>query len=82
MAHLSPLSINGIPPTLASINSGAYKFWNIEHFYTRGAATGLAQKFIYFMRTDDAISLLHQYGFQSMTDVSAEVLRAHVEQGT
>jgi phosphate transport system substrate-binding protein len=81
-AHLSPISIDGVAPTAMSISSGAYKFWSIEHFYTRGAASGLTQKFTYFMHTDDAIFLLHHYGFQSMTDIPDTIIRNHVVQST
>jgi ABC-type phosphate transport system substrate-binding protein len=59
------------------VSNQTYPFWSTEHLYTRGPASGLGQKFLYFLHTDDAISLLHQYGFQSINDVSNSVVRNH-----
>lgn len=80
-AHITPIAIDGILPSPTSIAKQEYKFWTVEHLYTRDPATDPAQKFIYFLRTNDGISLLHQYGFLSVTDIPDNVLRNHIGEG-
>src|SRR5262249_35984881 len=41
---VSPLCIDGAKPLVAAVIDGSYKFWNIEHAYTKGPATGAAKE--------------------------------------
>ena len=48
--HISILSIDGHDPHDSTlIQNDTYQFWNIEHMYTRGQGSPLAQAFINYM---------------------------------
>ena len=72
------LSIDGNAPTAANVQSNTYKFWNIEHMYTKGAASGLSQALIDYMTSSDAKSIAAQQDFVSITDMQQSALTAHL----
>ncbi len=79
-AGITPIPINNIMPTLTTINNRSYTFWSVEHLYTLGQAMGVAQKFIYFMHTDDGTKLIHRYGFFALNEISSTTLNNHIGQ--
>lgn len=76
-AGIALLSIDGNAPTAANVQSNTYKFWNIEHMYTKGPATGLSQAFIDYMTSPDAITMMQQQDFVPITQMSADAITAH-----
>jgi phosphate transport system substrate-binding protein len=75
---LTPLSIDGNSPTNTSlVESNTYKFWNIEHMYTKGPASGLTQAFIDYMFSSTAKQEEAKLAFLSTTQMSASALQAH-----
>src|SRR5690348_6445813 len=54
------VSIDGNAPTSANVQSNTYKFWNIEHMYTKGPASGLSQALIDYMTNSDAKTIAAQ----------------------
>ncbi|GCE26114.1 phosphate ABC transporter substrate-binding protein [Dictyobacter alpinus] len=73
---LTVVKIDGQEATADNVKSNAYKFWNIEHMYTKGAATGLAKSFIDFVKGADAASLRQQYGFLDLSSISSDAITA------
>jgi phosphate transport system substrate-binding protein len=71
------LSIDGNAPTPANTKSNTYKFWNIEHMYTKGPATGLSQAFIDYMTSPDAETIAQSQDFVPITQMSPAALAAH-----
>ncbi len=71
------LSIDGSAPTSDNAKSNAYKFWNIEHMYTKGTPKPLAQAFIDYMESSDAKTIAAQQDFIAMTDMSPAAITAH-----
>jgi phosphate transport system substrate-binding protein len=71
------LSIDGNAPTADNVKSNTYKFWNIEHMYTKGPATGLSQAFIDYMTSPDAIAIAQQQDFVPITQMSPDAITAH-----
>ena len=71
------LSIDGNPPTPTSVESNAYIFWNIEHMYTKGPATGLAQSFINYMASPDAQTITSSQQILLKANMSQAALAAH-----
>ena len=67
------VSIDGFPPTLGLVRSGAYGFWAIERMYTRDPTSGLAASFI------DHVASGIQTGdtFIRIQDVPDGVLASH-----
>ncbi|GHO86799.1 phosphate ABC transporter substrate-binding protein [Dictyobacter formicarum] len=74
--NLTTVKIDGQEPTQDNVKTNAYKFWNIEHMYTKGAASGLAKSFIDYVKSADAASLRQQYGFMEISALSSDALAA------
>lgn len=71
------LSIDGNAPNAANTKNNTYKFWNIEHMYTKGPATGLAQAFIDYMTSPDAETIAQQQDFVPISQMSPDAITAH-----
>ncbi len=71
------VSIDGNAPTSANVQSNTYKFWNIEHMYTKGAATGLSQALIDYMESSDAKTIAAQQDFIALVDMQPSAITAH-----
>lgn len=76
-SKVTVLSIDGNAPTAALAESNTYKFWNIEHMYTKGPATGLAQALIDYMGSDSAKQIATTLKFVSISDMTADAIKAH-----
>lgn len=74
---MSLLSIDGVAPTAANTQSNMYKFWNIEHMYTKGTPKPLAQALIDYMTNSDAKTILSMQAFVAITDMSSSAINAH-----
>jgi phosphate transport system substrate-binding protein len=74
---VSLISIDGNAPTAANVENNTYKFWNIEHMYTKGPATALSQAFIDYMTSPDAITIAQQQDYVPITQMSPDALTAH-----
>jgi phosphate transport system substrate-binding protein len=46
---IKPLCIDGAKPSSSAVASNQYHFWNFEHLYTKGSASGLAKQFITYL---------------------------------
>jgi len=71
------LSIDGNAPNAANTKNNTYKFWNIEHMYTKGPATGLAQAFIDYMTSPDAEKIAEGQNFVPISQMSPDAITAH-----
>lgn len=74
---LTPMNIDGNAPTPTLVENNTYKFWNIEHMFTKGPASGLAQALIDYMLSDSARQIATTQAFISPTAMSATALQAH-----
>ncbi len=52
--NLTTIKIDGDDASDENVKINKYKFWNIEHMYTKGAPKELAKNFIDYMKSDDA----------------------------
>ena len=71
------ISIDGAAPTTDNAKSNMYKFWNIEHMYTKGQPKPLAQALIDYMTSSDAKTIAAMQQFIAITDMSADAISAH-----
>lgn len=78
--NLPLISIDGNMPTSANVESNTYKFWNVEHMYTKGQPTQLAQALIDYMTSDVGKTDATQLAFLSITDVPQSTISAHLSQ--
>ena len=79
---VSPICIDGAKPTATDLDSGKYKFWGIEHAYTKGPASGLAKTFLQYtlsspIQQNDLLSL----DYLPLSTVSAAAIASHTVSG-
>ncbi|HLZ64533.1 MAG TPA: extracellular solute-binding protein [Ktedonosporobacter sp.] len=72
--NLTAIKIDGVDNSDANVLSNTYKFWNIEHMYTKGDAAGIAKAFIDYMTSDAAKAHAKTLGFLDVTTLSADTL--------
>lgn len=75
--NLTMLKIDGTDSSAPNVQSGAYKFWGIEHMYTKGPATGLAQALIDYMLSDQGKQEAQTLGFLDITTMQQSALAVH-----
>ncbi len=74
---LTIINIDGNAPTADLVKNNTYKFWNIEHMYTKGPATGLAQALIDYMGSTDGKSEASKLDFLLISDMTSDAIQAH-----
>ena len=74
---LTLLSLDGSAPTSDLVKTNSYKFWNIEHMYTKGPASGLTQAFIDYMSSSDAKQQAATLDYIATTDMTPAAVQAH-----
>lgn len=73
---LTAVSIDGSAPTDDLVKSNTYKFWNIEHMYTKGPASDLAAAYINYMGSDTSKAKASSLSFIAIADMSADAIAA------
>ncbi len=71
------LSIDSNAPTAALTESNTYKFWNIEHMYTKGKATPIAQALIDYMSSSDGTAQAAALSFVPLSMMQQSATAAH-----
>jgi phosphate transport system substrate-binding protein len=76
--NLQTIKIDGFDDSDANVKTNTYKFWNVEHMYTKGEATGLAKAFIDYMASNasEVQALRVQDGFIALSDMQQSALAA------
>src|SRR5215467_6951368 len=74
---LTMVNIDGNAPTATLVEPNTYKFWNIEHMYTKGKANNLSQALIDYMLSDPAKQEAMTLDFVAITDMQQASLQAH-----
>jgi phosphate transport system substrate-binding protein len=77
---LFPICVDGSGATKDNINSGKYKFWNIEHAYTKGTpdSGSLAGAFLQYINGQEFQgSDLASLGFLKVSDLSSPAKATH-----
>ena len=77
------LSIDGQDPrNFSLIQRDVYTFWNIEHMYTHGQGSSLAQSFIGYMSGTAVSPLFSRFGLFHLSDVPLSIRNKHVLEGS
>jgi phosphate transport system substrate-binding protein len=71
------VNIDGNAPDPTLVESNTYKFWNIEHMYTKGKATGLAQALIDYLYSDQGKQEGQKLDFIAISDMKPDALQSH-----
>jgi phosphate transport system substrate-binding protein len=74
---LTMLNIDGNAPTSDLVKNNTYKFWNIEHMYTKGQPSGLTQAFLDYMFSSQAQTEEANQSFLSITQMSSSAIQSH-----
>jgi phosphate transport system substrate-binding protein len=74
--NLTVVKLDGNDNSDANVVNDTYKFWNLEHMYTKGAATGLAKSFIAYVQSSDEAANRLQQGFLDISKISAAAIAA------
>jgi phosphate transport system substrate-binding protein len=78
----APICIDGFDAQAKNINAGSYKFWSIEHAYTKGSASGDAKAFLQFAESSDVQTKdVPSLGFLQITTVAASAIQSHTPSG-
>lgn len=78
-SQVTPICIDGAKPIASDVNSGKYQFWNVEHAYTKGSATGGAKALLQYVESsavqkNDLLAL----SYLPVSEVSSTALATHV----
>src|SRR5260370_36518391 len=76
-SSVSLLTVDGNAPTTDDAKTNTYKFWNIEHMYTKGQPKPLAQALIDYMTSPDGKSVAAAQDYIAITDMSPAAITAH-----
>ncbi len=78
-SNLKTINIDGNAPTFDLVKNNTYKFWNIEHMYTKGEATGVAKSYIAYMTSTDTSvqAAFKSLDFYSVKEMAADAVSAH-----
>jgi len=76
-ADLTLVSVDGNAPTPELVKNNTYKFWNIEHMYTKGKPTDLAQALIDYMLSPQGKMEAATLSFIPLSDMSSDAIQAH-----
>ncbi|MEO6077864.1 MAG: phosphate ABC transporter substrate-binding protein [Candidatus Andersenbacteria bacterium] len=76
-AGLKILKIDGLEAISSNVANNSYKYWNIEHMYTKGQPTQIAQAFIDYMASEDAKAAATALDYMAVSDVPADILATH-----
>jgi len=79
---VSPICINGAKAIAADIGSGNYKFWGIEHMYTKGPANPYAKALMQYILSDQVQKNdLLRLSYIPIGSVAASAITAHTPSG-
>lgn len=78
----APICIDGAKADATDIASGKYTFWNIEHAYTKGPATGAAKALLEYVESDavqnnDLVAL----NYYKLSTIAHSAITSHLEAG-
>ena len=72
---LTILKIDNVQAADDNVKNNTYKFWNIEHMYTKGKPKDLAQALIDYMTSPDVKAIVQSLGFIPITDMPQSSLQ-------
>ncbi|TMC21165.1 MAG: phosphate ABC transporter substrate-binding protein [Chloroflexi bacterium] len=71
------ITIDNYAPTADLVKNNTYKFWSIEHMYTKGKPKDLAQALIDYMSSSDGKASATSNGFVATSDMDPAAITAH-----
>ena len=81
LQSLIPITIDGIPASPFTVVDNSYKFWTVEHMYTKGPATGVAQAFIDYMNNEHGGQIMQNSSFIILHNMNSDTLSMRCNTG-
>lgn len=79
---VAPVCLDNAKADAADIASGHYPFWTIEHAYTAGPATGLAEALLSYVESDTVqTNVLSAFNLYRLGPIAPAALTAHTPAG-
>ncbi|MEO6892058.1 MAG: serine/threonine-protein kinase [Ktedonobacteraceae bacterium] len=75
-AHM--LAINGIIPTIQSLQQNSYPFWSVEHLYTLGTGSAQAQSYLLFLKSTQGTGAMLRFEVLPLAMFALDVLATHL----
>jgi phosphate transport system substrate-binding protein len=70
-------TLDGNAPTADLVKNNTYKFWNIEHMYTKGKPSDLAQAVIDYATSAELKAATTRLNFIALSDMDQAALKTH-----
>ncbi len=70
-------TLDGNAPTSDLVKNNTYKFWNIEHMYTKGKPNALAQALIDYTTSSELKDVFARRSLIAISDMDQAVLKTH-----
>ncbi|GAC1478021.1 MAG: phosphate ABC transporter substrate-binding protein [Ktedonobacteraceae bacterium] len=77
-ANVSIVGIDGVYPSIATLQQGTYPFWSVEHLYTQGGGTPQFQAYLPFLGSAQESTALAQDGAVAVNSVPQDILASHL----
>lgn len=77
-ANVTVLAVDGIQPSIASLQQGSYPFWSVEHLYTRGNGTSQFQAFLSFLNSTQEVTVFAQFGALPVSMIPSNIVSSHL----
>lgn len=75
--NFTPISIDGVVPSLENTYNGTYSVWGYEHMYTKGEGSEQAQKFIAYMMSEEFASNIEALGYGASSKLTQAAIDSH-----
>jgi phosphate transport system substrate-binding protein len=79
--NMNTVLINGQQALSANVEKNTYKFWAIEHMYTKGLPQGLAKAFLDYMTGDTARVIVNSLHYVDYNLMSRDAIMSHQGNG-
>ncbi len=74
--NLTTVTLDGVEASDANVQNDTYKFWNIEHMYTKGQPSALAKALIDYVQSPGTAPIRQKHGFIDISTMTQAALAA------
>lgn len=71
-SDVTPVSIDGVKPSLETTYDGSYPVWGYEHMYTKGEPNEVVKAFIDYIMSDEYASHIEEQGYGATSNMKVE----------
>ena len=75
--NMNILAIDGVAPSLQTLQDDTYTFWSVEHLYTQNVGSVAAQAYERFLTSNQEQQILSEFGIVPMNLIDQSVVDSH-----